>query len=101
MWSNAKILAVDTVIDTLYFALNVYFIEGKDLVSKSVPFWTSIVGAGSISWPVFCVILRIQNINEVIIFKERVNFQRGKTKTPEKVKTEVKKKNFLWKFGKK
>ena len=69
MWKNAEILGVDTVIDTLYFATNVYFLTGKDLYSDKVPFVTSVVGSLSIAWPVLCVVLRIRSVARLIVLK--------------------------------
>ena len=75
MWNNAEILAADTLLDTFYFAINTYYMEGVDLYSEERPFTASIVGAFSVSWPVICVLLRIRSITRLIILKPDSTFK--------------------------
>ena len=58
---NGFILTVDTTIDTLFFALNLSYLEARDLYES--PF----VGTASLAWPVFCVMMRLRSLSRLVL----------------------------------
>ena len=87
---NGTILAIDTMIDTSYFVLNIYFMSVDSLYNA--PF----IGSLSIAWPLFCIMMRIRSLSRLVLLnyiedeRERlpsahVHFIRGGDKNRNKI----------------
>jgi hypothetical protein len=58
---NGAILTYDTSIDTMFFVLNLFHLDARDLYEK--PF----VGTASLIWPVVCVIMRLRTLGRLVL----------------------------------
>jgi Leucine-rich repeat (LRR) protein len=58
---NGIILTYDTSIDTMFFVLNLYYLEAKDLYEN--PF----VGTASLIWPVVGIMMRLRSLGRLVL----------------------------------
>jgi hypothetical protein len=60
---NGAILFLDTIIDALFYVLNLYFLSANDLYRNP---W---IGSFSVCWPLFCMVLRLNSIARLLSFR--------------------------------
>ena len=60
---NGLVLFFDTVVDALYFWINLSFLDSEELTDNYI------VGSLSLSWPVFCTMMRLDSLARLVSVK--------------------------------
>ncbi len=60
---NGIMLTVDTLIDIMFFGLNLYYIEAENLRTNAF------VGSAALAWPIFCVVMRLRSLARLILVR--------------------------------